>query len=144
MYGLDYISPGNARPMAGWIRSRLFRWHAWVAVGLWLAFSVLNLTVVLVAADRAAERPRTVIATTAATLLGPMPGAVCRDFQGCCLDFSLSLLPYCLGGLLAGLAVQLIVPPRGRLAGAARVGSWIIGLVAWFGGGIVSFAHALS
>lgn len=142
---LDYVSAHDAKSRrTGRLRGRLSRWHAWVAIALWLAFSTLTLLIVLGALDRAAEKPRTVAATTAATVLGPMTGAVSRDFQGCCLKFSLHLLPYCLGALLVGLAVQLVVPPRGWLTGTVRVIAWIVGLVAWFGGGIVSFGHALS
>jgi len=53
-------------------------------------------------------------------------------------------MPYCLAGLLTGLAVQLVVPPRGAMTGMVRVVAWVAGLLAWFGGGMVSFAHALS
>ena len=142
---LDYVSPHDAhRRRTGWPRGRLSRWHAWVAVIVWLAFSVLTLMIVLSALDRATEKPGTVAATTAATILGPMTGAVSRDFQGCCLKNSLALLPYCLGALLVGLAVQLLVPPRGWLTGTVRVIAWTMGLVVWFGGGIASFAHALT
>ena len=142
MRALDYHSPRTSR-RTGWLAARLFRWHAWTAVALWLAFSGLTLLLVLSGLDRATERPRTVIATTAATALGPMTGAVSRDFQSCCVNFSVSLLPYCLVGLLAGLAVQLIVPARGPASGAVRAVSWIAGWGIWFGGGIVSFGHAL-
>jgi hypothetical protein len=141
---LDYLSaPGVAQPR-GWLASRLRRWHLWLAVAFWLAFSGLSLFIVLKGLDRAADHPRTVAATVAATALGPMVGAVSRDFQGCCLEASLSLLPYCLGGLLIGLAVQLVVRPGGWFAAIVRVVAWIAGLLMWFGGGIISFAHALS
>ena len=142
---LDYVSsPEARRPRGLWLPARFSRWHAWVAAVTWLAFSVLTLVIVMSALDRAADRPRTVAATTAATVLGPMTGAVSRDFQDCCLKFSLWLLPWCLGGLAAGAATQIVVPPRGWLTGAVRVVAWVAGLVVWFGGGIVSFGHALS
>ena len=142
---LEYVSSAEARrPQRFWLLTQFSRWHAWVAVVTWLAFSVLTLVIVLKALDRAADRPRTVAATTAATILGPMTGAVSRDFQDCCLKFSLWLLPCCFGGLVAGAATQIVVPPRGWLTGAVRVVAWVAGLVIWFGGGIVSFGHALS
>jgi hypothetical protein len=53
-------------------------------------------------------------------------------------------MPWCLAGLAAGIAVQIAVPRRGRLSRMVRVVAWVVGLVVWFGGGIVSFAHALS
>jgi hypothetical protein len=142
MQALDYLSP-HAAPSVGWLANRLYRWHAWTAIGLWATFSVLTLIIVMNGLDRATERPRTVLATTAATALGPMTGAVSRDFQGCCVDFSVSLLPYCLVGLLTGMALQLIVPARGPASGAVRAVAWVTGWVIWFGGGIVSFGHAL-
>ena len=142
---LDYLSSADGRRRRHfWASARFSRWHGWVALAAWLAFSVLTLFIVMNALDRAGDRPRTVAATTAATVLGPMTGAVSRDFQGCCLKFSLALLPWCLGGLVAGVATQIVVPPRGRLTGAVRVVAWVAGLVVWFGGGIVSFGHALS
>ena len=142
---LDYVSSPDARGRRRfWLLSRFSRWHAWVALVTWLAFSVLTLAIVVSALERAADRPRTVAATVAATALGPMTGAVSRDFQDCCLKFSLWLLPWCVGGLFAGVATQVVVPPHGRLTGAVRVAAWVAGLVVWFGGGIVSFAHALS
>ena len=150
----DPAAPGNLPPLdyarlgapwhRGWLTGRFSRWHLWVALALWLAFSGLTLFIVLKALDRAAEKPGTVAATTAATVLGPMTGAVSRDFQGCCAKFSLSLLPYCLGALLTGIAVQLFVVPRGWVTKTVRVLSWCAGWFVYFGGGIVSFGHALS
>ena len=140
---LGYASP-NAGRGRGWFGSRFSRWHAWVAVALWLAFSGLTLFIVLSALDRATDKPRTVAATTAATVLGPMTGAVSRDFQGCCVKFSLSLLPYCLGALLIGCALQVFILPRGWVSKTVRVLAWSAGWFVWFGGGIASFAHALS
>jgi hypothetical protein len=113
-----------------------------VAVALWLGFSGLTLFIVL--AGHAARRPKTLAATTAGTVLGPMTGAICRDFQGCCLRNSLMLMPWCLGGLATGVVVQLAVPGRGWLTQSVRVVAWVAGLIIWFGGGIVSFGHALS
>ena len=139
---LDYVSSPDRRRCR--LSCRLSAWHAWVAAALWLVFSGLTLFIVLSALDRAPDRPRTVAATTAATVLGPMTGAVSRDFQGCCLKFSLWLVPWCLGALLAGVAVQFVVPPRGAVTRTVRVLAWAAGLVVWFGGGIVSFGHALS
>jgi hypothetical protein len=73
-----------------------------------------------------------------------MTGAISRDFQGCCLDASLSLLPWCLGALGVGVGMQLVVPPRGWPSRALRLLAWAAGWFVWFAGGIVSFAHALS
>jgi hypothetical protein len=140
---LEYES--NRTPRAvGWVKSRFSRWHAGVAVALWLAFSGLTLLILLGGPARATRPPKTVAATTAGVVLGPMTGAICRDFQGCCLRFSLMLMPYCLAGLAAGVVVQLAVPARGWFTRTVRVVAWALGLIVWFGGGIVSFGHALS
>jgi hypothetical protein len=130
--------------MLGRLAARFSRWHAWVAIVLWLAFSVINFFAVMNGLDRASQKLGTVAATTAGTVLGPMTGAISRDFQGCCLKASLSLLPYCLGALLIGIAVQVVVPPRGAIVAAVRVAAWVTGWLAWYGGGFVSFLHALS
>src|SRR5687767_2212082 len=98
-HSLHYVSPPQGRRGARRLARRFSWWHAWVAVGLWLAFSGVTLWIMLQGLDRGAWRPLRVAATTAGTILGPMTGAISRDFQGCCLDFSLSLLPYCLGAL---------------------------------------------
>lgn len=127
-----------------WIRSRFSRWHLWTALGLWAAFSVLTLWIVSEGLDDASDKPQTVAATTLGTVLGPMTGAISRDFQSCCTRFSLSLLPYCVSGLAAGVLVQVVVPLRPVWLIPIRVTAWIAGLVVWFGGGIVSFGHALS
>jgi hypothetical protein len=140
---LHYSPPGAGRTKA-FLSSRFSRWHAWVAVVLWLVFSGLTLLIVLNGLDHATDKRKTVALTTAGTVLGPITGAISRDFQGCCLRASLDLMPYCLAGLLTGLAVQLVVPPRGAMTGMVRVVAWVAGLLAWFGGGMVSFAHALS
>jgi hypothetical protein len=140
---LQYESNRARRP-GGWVRSRFSRWHAWVAVALWLGFSGLTLFIVLAGLDHATQRPKTVAATTAGTVLGPMTGAICRDFQGCCLRNSLMLMPYCLAGLGAGVVVQLAVAGTGSFTRGVRVIAWVFGLIVWFGGGIVSFGHALS
>ena len=139
-----HYAPQGAGRIKAFLSSRFSRWHAWVAALLWLFFSGLTLLAVLDGLDHATEKPKTVALTTAGTVLGPMTGAISRDFQGCCLKASLDLMPYCLGGLLTGLAVQLVVPARGIFTGTFRVSAWVMGLFAWFGGGMVSFAHALS
>ena len=60
------------------------RWHAIVALALWLAFAALTLVIVLRGLDHAAQRPLTVAATVAGSALGPMSGAIGRGLQSCC------------------------------------------------------------
>jgi hypothetical protein len=139
---LSYRCHGERRH--GWLRSHFSRWHVWLATILWLSFSGLTLLILLARLDHATQRPKTVVMTVAGTVLGPMTGAICRDFQGCCLRNSLTLMPWCLGALAVGVSVQLVVPRTGWVTRTVRGVAWVVGLLVWFGGGIVSFAHALS
>ena len=59
-------------------------------------------------------------------------------------SFSLALLPYCLSALAVAMLVQIVFPARAMWLRALRALVWVAGLVVWFGGGIVSFGHALS
>jgi hypothetical protein len=82
--------------------------------------------------------------TTAATVLGPMTGAISRDYQGCYLRFSLDLMPYCLAALGFAVAIQFVRLWPVAWTRPIRLIIWTAGLLVWFGGGIVSFGHALS
>lgn len=79
----------------------------------------------------------------AAVILGPWAGGVMRDWQSCCAEFSLGLVPYGLGPLLLGLAVQLVVPPRTRALRVLQRLAWIAGVGLWFVCALVSYLHAL-
>ena len=90
------------------------------------------------------EHRRLVFSTTCGTILGPMTGAISRDCQSCCLKFSLSLLPYGGAFLVVGTIPLFIKFPFKRGASFLRMVFWVVGLLRWFLGGIVSFAHALN
>ena len=113
-------------------------------MALWLAFSALTLWIASHGIDDSSHKPMLVFVTTLGTALGPMTGAISRDFQSCCLAHSLWLLPYCLGGFVIAVMVQFALPPRRWWSVAIRAATWVTGLLVWFGGGIVSFGHALS
>lgn len=119
------------------------RWHVRVAFALWLAFAALTLVILLRGLDHAAQRPLTVAATVAGSALGPMSGALSRGLQPCCLAFSLSLMPFCLAALAVATAAQVVRLPEVSWVRITRLAIWAAGLILWFGGGIVSFAHAL-
>ena len=104
---------------------------------LFIVFATLN----FVAATRS-EGVGTGIATAVGTIAGPMTGAIARDFQGCCLNASLGLLPFALPFL--GLAVGSQVRGAARGQSKVRAALWSIGWFGWFGAGIVSFGHALT
>lgn len=119
------------------------RGHLAVAAVLWLALSGLTFVLVSRGLNGSERRPGRIAATTAATVLGPMTGAISRGGQRCCLAFSLSLLPWCGAALLTGAAAQFL-PGKSRFLRSTRLVLWTGGLLVWFGGGLVSFGHALS
>lgn len=125
------------------VANNFTRRHVRVAAGLWLASAALTLLVVLTGLDDAARRPLTVAATVAGTALGPLTGAISRGFQPCCLAASLALLPVCLPALAIAAAAQVVRLPNTPRVRMGRLAVWAAGLVVWFGGGIVSFGHAL-
>ena len=72
------------------------RRHFVILAAIWLGFTTWTFLIVRSGLDHAREKPLTVVTVTVASVLGPMTGAISRGFQGCCLQASLSLLPYCL------------------------------------------------
>ena len=111
---------------------------------IWLLFSALTYRIADSGISSGSDHNRLVFATTLGTILGPMTGAISREWQGCCLNFSLSLLPYCGAALAVGAIALFVKLPFQRGAEIVRMCLWVAGLCAWFAGGIVSFGHALS
>ncbi|MCL4180222.1 MAG: hypothetical protein KJ072_21075 [Verrucomicrobia bacterium] len=118
------------------------RTHGYIALGLLLVFS--GFTLFLVCQPKNHESVANIVVTTLATVSGPMVGAVARDCQSCCLKFSLFLLPWSGAFLAAGTLIQFVPLPFQRFARALRLTVWCLGLLGWFGGGVVSFGHAFS
>jgi len=116
--------------------------HFWVLLGIWLCFTGWTYWIADHGIDRY-DHDRLVVLTTLGTILGPMTGAISRDCQSCCLEFSLSLLPYCGAILITGTIPSFLRLPFESGATALRMTAWGVGLLGWFLGGIVSFAHAL-
>jgi hypothetical protein len=121
--------------------SRFGRARLYVFLVIWLGFTIW--TYLIVSSGLSAPTRSRVALTTASTILGPMTGAISRDMQGCCLRFSLSLLPYCAASVGIAAVAQMVRLPFERFAGAVRMLLWILGWTGWFMGGIVSFIHAL-
>ena len=114
-------------------------------LGLLTVATVLNYFVADAGIDDGSGHTRQVIVTTAATILGPMAGGIARDFQGCCVRFSLWVLLIFSGpGLLVGLLMQVIPLPFQKGAGIVRMAFWTIGWMMWFLGGFISSGHALT
>jgi len=84
------------------------------------------------------------VAATVGSLSGPLTGAIARHFQSCCWQWSVTLLPYCAGLLLGGFAFQFVPIPWEAGQRTLRLVVWGIGLLGWFGGGVVSLVHGVS
>lgn len=117
--------------------------HLRIFVGFYLAFAALTF-LVLNQGTESDRRSNAVASATLGAVSGPLTGAIARNFQSCCLRFSLEVLPYSALALGIGFLLQIIPLPIRRAEKPVRLALWCIGLLGWFGGGIVSFGHALS
>ena len=119
--------------------------HFWILLGFYIAFAGLSLLLLLPGSlsGHGDTLPRSLTAAVA-SFSGPFTGAIARGFQSCCLKFSIGLCPYCGSILGIGLVFQFIPLPFGRFERGFRLAMWSLGLLGWFGGVLVSFAHALS
>lgn len=128
------------------IRFEQFRRSQLAILGIfWLAFGALTFLLLRSGLSDSSGHPWTVIAASVGTILvGPMTGAISRHGQSCCLKCSLDLLWMCLPTLLGSAFLQ-VISLRGRWDWQGlRLTIWALGLLVWFGGGIVSLGHALS
>ena len=119
------------------------RVHLYTFLGFYFAFSALTF-IALSNGSESDRRENWILAATLGTISGPFTGAIARHLQSCCWQFSLTLFPYCATFLGVGIVSQLIPLPITRIERAVRLSLWCLGLLGWFGGVAVSFAHALS
>lgn len=119
------------------------RAHLHVFQGFYVAFAVMTFFV-LNAGSVSDRRENAIAAATTGVVSGPFTGAIARHFQSCCLEFSLSILPWCALVLGVGVLFQIVPLPFHRCARSTRLILWCLGLLGWFGGALVSFLHALS
>lgn len=134
-------------PANGATTRRLFhrfgRVHLYLFLGFYLTFAGLTF-LILNSGSESDRRERAILTATVGAVSGPFTGAIARNFQPCCLKFSIAIVPYCALLLGVGIVFQIVPLPFQRLAGATRLTLWCIGLLGWFGGVLVSFLHALS
>ena len=107
-------------------------------------FTVLTFMITNAGVDDGPGHNSAVLYSTMGTIAGPLTGAISRDFQGCCLKFSLLLMAFCAPILLVAIAIQFIRMPDYKWIPAMRLVSWVVGWTCWFLAGILSFGHALS
>jgi hypothetical protein len=81
---------------------------------------------------------------TLLTISGPFTGAIARPSETSCLRFAWGLFPYCAGILSLAVFCQSVRLPFKRGAKAMQIVVWVLGLVGWFGGGVLSLLFALS
>ncbi len=124
--------------------SRFGTAHIAIFAVLWFGFTVLTYMAVSGGLTNASQERGLVVMTTLGTISGPMTGAISRRYQSCCLQASLSLLPFAAAGLVMSVGFQWLPLPHHWGWQMLRLGVWGLGWVVWFGSGIVSFAHALS
>lgn len=124
---------------------RFTKAHLWILLGFYIAFAALSLLLLLPGSlsGRGDTLTRSLTASVG-SFSGPFTGAIARGFQSCCLQFSLSLCPYCGSILGIGLLFQFVPLHFGRFEHRFRLTMWSLGFLGWFGGGLISFAHALS
>ena len=119
------------------------RVHLYIFLGFYVVFAALSFFI-LNAGSESDRRENQITAATVGAVSGPFTGAIARHFQSCCWKFSLAIFPYCALFFGAGLLCQIIPLPFKRLEHTVRLTTWCIGLLGWFGGALLSFAHALS
>ncbi|HYG34348.1 MAG TPA: hypothetical protein VEC99_06165 [Clostridia bacterium] len=119
------------------------RMHLYVFLGFYLLFAGLTLFA-LARQSKSDWRSNWNTAATIGAITGPFTGAIARQFQGCCLGFSLKLFPYCAAFLVGGITLQLVPLPFRSLERPTRMLLWCVGLFGWFAGGPLSFIHAFS
>ncbi len=124
-------------------RGRLGRTHLFIFLAGYLLFAGLT-AFVLSRQSPSDRRENQNVAATVGAVSGPFTGAIARNLQSCCLRFSVTLLPYCAGVAIAGLAFQFVPLPRWLFPRALRLVIWAVATLVWFGGGVLSLGHALS
>jgi len=115
----------------------------YIFLGFYVAFAAITFFV-LNAGSESDRRANQIAGATFGVVSGPFTGVIARHFQSCCLQFSVTLFPYCAAFLGAGVLFQIVPLPFQRFERTVRLTFWSIGLLGWFGGALVSFAHALS
>lgn len=117
--------------------------HLYIFLAIWILFSIATFAILCAGLD-GQNNYIYVVLTTAGTITGPMTRAIARQWQECCTEFSLKIMMFCAPVLLFGTIFQWIKLPFTKFAAAFRLFIWIVCLLIWFLGGILSFGHALS
>lgn len=117
--------------------------HFYLLLAFVAAFSALTFWALLLQSP-SDWRDNHNLAATSLTVLGPFTGAIARPSQASCWRFAWGLFPYCAGILSLAVIFQFIRLPLRRGAKATQIVMWVLGLLGWFGGGVISLLFALS
>jgi hypothetical protein len=116
------------------------RVHLYIFLGFALAFSIFTYYAVIHMSpgDWNDWRGTHPYRATLLTIFGPFTGAILRPFDQDCWQTSRGLLLFCAPLLVFGLLCQLVRLPFRRGAQALRIAMWVIGLLSWFAGSVLS------
>ena len=120
------------------------KFHIFTTIGFAVVFSALTFWAMIEQSPSDWRENKNIAATACAVVSGPFTGAIARPTQSDCLKFGFKLLPYCGVFLLVGLLSQFITLPFGRAAAIIRKTIWVLGLLGWHAGTILSLLFALS
>lgn len=124
-------------------RNNLSRWHLKSFLWIYFIFTGIIGYIAYAGIDPHHEHTKLFLLTTLGSITGPMVGAISRDFQGCCLHFSLNVMKLAAPILFFGIALQFIPFPDNRWIKKIVRGIWISAWILWFLLGIATFGHAL-
>ena len=110
-------------------------------LGMFLFFTALSILAVTGGSKGGSTN---VIGGILAVITGPFVGAVARNFQRCCLEWSTLIMWYCAPVLLLGIALQWMKIRNRIWELVLKTVVWVLGWLAWFGGGLVSYTHAFN
>ena len=122
---------------------KLTKTHRLTFLGMLAVFTVLTYWITQTGVDPGKEHNIRVVQTTLGTITGPLTGAIARGFQGCCFKFSMMLMLYCAPILMIGIGMQFIRLPDKKWVKVVQMICWVFGWLIWFGGGVLSYGHAL-
>jgi hypothetical protein len=114
--------------------------HLRIFGGFALAFSALTFWVVLnmPPGDWNDWRGTHPYLATLLTFCGPFTAAILRPYAPDSWEAARRLFPCCAAFLLCGAFCQFVPLPFQRGARGLRVAMWVLGLLGWFAGGVLS------
>jgi hypothetical protein len=116
------------------------RLHAYVAGGLFLVFALLSIYCCL----RMSVPPGTTVVAALAIVSGPFTSGLIRPGVRDRWQFALTTLPFFAPFIGMGTVLQVLRLPLGRDDGVRvfHICTWMLGLLVWFGGAILSLLCA--